>query len=176
MLFKIEQSINENASQTGSSRAINVGIDQHNTVAAQNTSNYQTDIISLPDTSDSEHYPVDLNTLLEQAFNLEASDIHLKVGHPPIIRVNGKLSSMRESEINNEHVVIFAKQILKDKHLDRLERNFQVDTSYQTEVGTRLRINIYKTLVGYELAGRFISDKVPTFESLRLPTSSHAEN
>ena len=171
VLFKIEQSINENASQTGSSRAINVGIDQQNTVAAQNTSNYQTDITSLPDTSDSEHYPVDLNTLLEQAFNLEASDIHLKVGHPPIIRVNGKLSSMRESEINNEHVVIFAKQILKDKHLDRLERNFQVDTSYQTEVGTRLRINIYKTLVGYELAGRFISDKVPTFESLRLPTS-----
>ena len=171
VLFKIEQSINENASQTGSSRAINVGIDQQNTVAAQNTSNYQTDITSLPDTSDSEHYPVDLNILLEQAFNLEASDIHLKVGHPPIIRVNGKLSSMRESEINNEHVVIFAKQILKDKHLDRLERNFQVDTSYQTEVGTRLRINIYKTLVGYELAGRFISDKVPTFESLRLPTS-----
>ncbi|MEE2924782.1 MAG: PilT/PilU family type 4a pilus ATPase [bacterium] len=171
VLFKIEQSINENASQTGSSRAINVGIDQQNTVAAQNASNYQTDITSLPDTSDSEHYPVDLNTLLEQAFNLEASDIHLKVGHPPIIRVNGKLSSMRESEINNEHVVIFAKQILKDKHLDRLERNFQVDTSYQTEVGTRLRINIYKTLVGYELAGRFISDKVPTFESLRLPTS-----
>ena len=78
VLFKIEQSINENASQTVSSRAINVSADQQNTVAAQNTSNYQTDITSLPDTSDSEHYPVDLNTLLEQAFNLEASDIHFK--------------------------------------------------------------------------------------------------
>ena len=171
VLFKIEQSIKENTSQTRSSKPVLDNFNQVNTELANPYRYDQTDRTPLPDTSDSGHYPIELNSLFEQAFNLEASDIHLKVGHPPIIRVNGKLSSMREAEINNEHVVLFAKQILKDKHLDRLEKNFQVDTSYQTVNGTRLRINIYKTLVGYELAGRFISDKVPTFESLKLPTS-----
>ncbi len=171
VLFKIEQSIKENTTQAVAHRPVAIGTNQHSTSAAQIYSNATVERISLPDTSQSEPYSIDLNNLLEQAFNLEASDIHLKVGHAPIVRVNGKLSSMRESEINNEHVVLFAKQILEDKHLARLEQNFQVDTSYQTVSGTRLRINIYKTLVGYELAGRFISDKVPTFESLRLPVS-----
>ena len=171
VLFKIEQSIKENTTQSVAHRPLAVSANQHNASTAKIHSNDIVERISLPDTSKSEPYPIDLNNLLEQAFNLEASDIHLKVGHAPIVRVNGKLSSMRESEINNEHVVLFAKQILEDKHLARLEQNFQVDTSYQTVSGTRLRINIYKTLVGYELAGRFISDKVPTFESLRLPIS-----
>ena len=172
VLFKIEQSIKDNSSKTSNFKTVNIDTNQYNDMPSPQTHfDNHVDKVSLPDTSESEHYPIELNQLLEQAFNLEASDIHLKVGHPPIVRVNGKLSSMREPEIKCEHVVIFAKQILKNIHLDRLERNFQVDTSYQTVDGTRLRINIYKTLIGYELAGRFISDKVPTFESLRLPIS-----
>ena len=172
VLFKIEQSIKDNSSKTSNFKTVNIDTNKYNDMPSPQTHfDNHVDKVSLPDTSESEHYPIELNQLLEQAFNLEASDIHLKVGHPPIVRVNGKLSSMREPEIKCEHVVIFAKQILKNIHLDRLERNFQVDTSYQTVDGTRLRINIYKTLIGYELAGRFISDKVPTFESLRLPIS-----
>ena len=171
VLYKIEQSIKDNTAQSAIHRPVTINSRPKSTITDKVHSIEISDRTTLPDTSQAEPYSIDLNSLLEQAFNLEASDIHLKIGHPPIIRVNGKLSSMRESEVNNEHVVIFAKQILEDKHLLRLEQNFQVDTSYQTVSGTRLRINIYKTLVGYELAGRFISDKVPTFESLRLPIS-----
>ena len=59
-----------------------------------------------------------------------------------------------------EHVVIFAKQILKNIHLDRLERNFQVDTSIKPLMELDYELIFIETLIGYELAGRFISDKV----------------
>ena len=172
VLFQIEQSVKTKAeTQVISKQATNSGSELNQTRSLQ-ISHTGINPSLLPDSTDFIPYKITANELFDQAFNLESSDIHLKIGHPPIVRVNGKLSAMRESEIYSEQIVLFIKEILEDRHILRLENNFQVDTSYQTPKGTRMRINVYKTLSGFELAGRFISDKVPTFENLRLPIST----
>lgn len=170
-LFQIEQSVKIKTETQVTPKQIVDASSEFNPKPSLNINQAEINLSPLPDTTQATPYKITIDELFDQAFNLESSDIHLKVGHPPIVRVNGKLSPMRESEIYGDQIVLFIKEILEDRHIHRLENNFQVDTSYQTPKGTRMRINIYKTLLGFELAGRFISDKIPTFENLRLPIS-----
>lgn len=170
-LFQIEQSVKIKTETQATLKQIVNSNSEFNPKPSLNINQAEINLSPLPDTTQTTPYKITIDELFDQAFNLESSDIHLKVGHPPIVRVNGKLSTMRESEIYSDQIVLFIKEILEDRHIHRLENNFQVDTSYQTPKGTRMRINIYKTLSGFELAGRFISDKIPTFENLRLPIS-----
>jgi len=125
--------------------------------------------VKLPDVSGMPHYLTPLEELLEHASNLDASDIHFKIGQPPILRVKGKLLAMRQAALNPENILVFIHQILPSQLLRYLEVNHQVDASYESSRGRRLRMNIFKTRQGYELAGRFITEKIPTFESLNLP-------
>jgi len=127
------------------------------------------DLAPIPELDGIEVYETDLESLFDQAFNLRASDIHLKIGHPPVIRVNGRLSKMKHPALEPDHMVGFIHSLLIDRHVRRLEKNYQVDTSFQTVAGVRLRVNVYKTMHGYEVAGRFISDVIPSFETLNLP-------
>ncbi len=118
--------------------------------------------------TEGEAYPITASALFEQCYNLGASDIHLKIGKPPIVRVKGKLSSVKLGAIEEKQIRIMARELLPEGLLHRLWERNQVDASYQSPSGIRLRLNIYKTMGGFELAGRFISDKIPTFESLNL--------
>jgi twitching motility protein PilT len=118
-----------------------------------------------------EAYPLNASELFEQCYNLGASDIHLKIGTPPVIRVKGKLSSLKLEPIKANQIRIMAHELLSEGLLERLLEQNQVDASYQSLSGIRLRLNIYKTMSGFEVAGRFISDKIPTFESLNLSAS-----
>jgi twitching motility protein PilT len=114
-------------------------------------------------------YSISLGELFEQGSNLLASDIHLKCFHPPILRVKGRLSPMKTDPLSEGHISAFFHEILSESQLKRLSQNLQVDASYETSKSLRLRINIFKTMSGFELAGRFITDQVPSFESLNLP-------
>lgn len=126
----------------------------------------------LPDTTETKAFSSQLNEILRQCINLSASDIHVKVNHPPIIRTRAKLVPLKMDAITAEQIVLFIREILPSNLITRLEINQQVDASYETEDGIRLRINIYKTYIGYEIAGRFISDQIPTFDNLQLPIAT----
>ena len=73
VLFKIEQSIKDNSSKTSNFKTVNIDTNQYNDMPSPQTHfDNHVDKVSLPDTSESEHYPIELNQLLERAFNLEA--------------------------------------------------------------------------------------------------------
>jgi twitching motility protein PilT len=178
VLFQIEESIAMNSS-SASGQSIAGGSPQQIIIqpAVDNTIVQQ----PLPDTGNVIPYELPMDELLTQAFNLEASDIHIKINQSPLVRVTSKINTMKFPPITPEQILLFIKQILPPHLLAFLERNCQADASYETPDGIRLRINIYKTMNGYEIAGRFITEKLPSFENLNLPTAvmqklCHLEN
>ncbi len=127
--------------------------------------------VKLPEAEGLNAYPISVDEMFEQACNLSASDIHLKISHPPILRVQNKLITMRHPALSTGNLVLIVRQLLSQQLVRYLETNHQVDSSYESDKGRRLRLNIFKTRLGYEIAGRFITEKLPTFESLNLPVN-----
>ncbi|PCJ17878.1 MAG: hypothetical protein COB02_12485 [Candidatus Cloacimonadota bacterium] len=146
-------------------------VPQENNNYHPNQQTFLDTIALLPDVSNVKSYATNLEEILQQSINLSASDIHIKVNHPPIIRTRSKLVPLKMPIVTPEQIIIFIKEILPQNLVARLELNQQVDASYQTSQNIRLRINVFKTYMGYEIAGRFISDQIPTFENLQLPTA-----
>ncbi|MCJ8344223.1 PilT/PilU family type 4a pilus ATPase [bacterium] len=125
----------------------------------------------LPDTSNITKFETPIAEIFRQCLNLSASDIHIKINHPPIIRTRAKLVALKMPIVSPDQIIIFIRELLPQNLVTRLEVNQQVDASFETEDGIRLRLNVFKTYLGYEIAGRFISDQIPTFENLQLPTA-----
>lgn len=69
-----------------------------------------------------------LNELLQKTIDSGASDLHLTVGVPPTVRLNGKLSSIGEVNLEPEDVEKFAREILKENY-DKYLKEGEIDTS-----------------------------------------------
>jgi twitching motility protein PilT len=138
-------------------------------------------VTPLPDVSGHKPYDIALKELLLHGYNLKSSDIHIKIGQPPLVRSNSKLFPLKYSRFEQGHIIQFIREILPANLVPFLEANHQADCSYESDDGVRMRINIYKTMRGYEIAGRFITDELPSFETLNLPVGimqrlCHLEN
>jgi len=117
-------------------------------------------------------FGVDLDSLLRRAVELGASDIHLKVGQPPIVRYDGDLRTVEGwaplDGLDLETVV----KIVGGSAPSRLAAFFEtgeLDTAYQHSDLPRFRVNAFRQRGDVSLAFRIIPKEVPTFESLSLP-------
>ena len=107
--------------------------------------------------------------LIKYATKKRASDIHITVGVPPILRVDGVLEYFGEQKLYPEETERFVKQILDEKQIEELKLKGEVDTSYSSSGIGRFRVNAYKQRGSYAMALRIIPIKVPTVEELGLP-------
>jgi twitching motility protein PilT len=101
-----------------------------------------------------------------------ASDLHLKVGAPPIIRMQGQLQHVEGSEVLQAHDTVgLLHQMLDDAvRLERLARTGAVDFAYDSAGGgARLRVNAFQTRGLIAIACRPIPEFVKSFEDLHLP-------
>ncbi len=108
--------------------------------------------------------------VLSAARQLGASDVHLKVGLPPIFRVKGELRGVKDvSPLTAEALEAFALSIMNPLQKERFTTSHEADLAYGTSDGVRYRVNVFRQrgLVGMVL--RVIPSEVPAFESLRLP-------
>lgn len=113
-----------------------------------------------------------LQLILKKALELKASDIHLKVGHVPYVRVSKVLRKIEEfPPISNELMELFVKEILGNnkRKIAELEHYGEVDTSYLLQDLMRFRVNIYKQRGTIGIAFRHIRSEIPAFETLNLP-------
>jgi len=108
-----------------------------------------------------------LPVLLEKG----GSDLHIKVGRPPRIRVMGKLVPlpMPESELSQESIVHCLYAILNPQQIERFECDRELDFSFQVAGGGRFRANYYYHLGTPGGAFRVIPARIPTLEGLSLP-------
>ena len=111
---------------------------------------------------------------LDQWLNLmkekQASDLYIKAGHPPCLRISTRLGSVEEeAPLTEEELEAIAQHVLDQKQIRLLESNREMDVSYMLEGGTRFRVNFFYQQGGLALVVRRIKTEVQTFEELYLP-------
>lgn len=97
------------------------------------------------------------------------SDIHLAVGIPPMLRMNGDLMPIKFRELSDTELESYILEILTAKQKDVLHQGSDLDFSYVAEEGGRFRVNVFRKATGYGAVFRFIPDDVPTLEQLNMP-------
>jgi twitching motility protein PilT len=115
---------------------------------------------------------MELNPVLRRAVQLGASDIHLKVGQPPILRRDGSLGPMEGFNALADQDLEAVLAIVGKRAPDRYEafkETGDLDIAYQDEDLPRFRVNAFKQRGSISFAFRVIPKNVPNFEQLRLP-------
>jgi twitching motility protein PilT len=114
---------------------------------------------------------VDLNGILHEAIVRSASDVHLKVGLQPTIRIHGILYPLDEAApITREDMAAILDVLLDDHHRERFRSRMQVDLAYQTTEATRFRVNVFLQRGEPSVAMRAIPARIRTVDELHLPT------
>lgn len=114
---------------------------------------------------------MDINEILAKAAALGASDVHLKQGLVPVVRVHGELYplDMQMKRLTGEDIKNICTSILPVHQQKLLENRREIDTSYGVSGLGRYRVNIFRQRGSLRLVIRAIRDKVPTLEELTLP-------
>ena len=113
---------------------------------------------------------MEIEDILRLAIKKGASDIHVKVGLPPILRINGKLRSVASvPTFRQEDIDHFAQKLITDIHRERLANLQDVDIGYGVPGLGRFRINIFKQRGTLGISIRAIPYKIQTIEELNLP-------
>lgn len=110
-----------------------------------------------------------LDYLLTAAFELKASDIHLTVGVPPIMRLNGDLKQFGKDRLLPKDTEEMAKAIVPEGLWDTFKDKGELDFSYGIPGVSRFRVNAYHQRSCVSLAIRVVPTRIPTLEELNLP-------
>jgi len=113
---------------------------------------------------------LDLHEMAARAADQKASDIFLKVGSQPMMRLNGKVTNLGEYQILvAEDVEQLAYSIMSHEQIGRFERRHELDLAFTIEDVARFRANIYKQRGTMGLVLRVIPLEVYTLEELGMP-------
>src|SRR3989339_1408108 len=110
-----------------------------------------------------------LEELLQLVFDRGASDLHISMGLPPVIRVDGKLVRTDYPPLTKEDTQRLIFSMLTNEQRRVLEQNWELDCSYGVSGLGRFRVNVYKDRGNYAAALRSITSSIPTFDQLGLP-------
>ncbi len=110
-----------------------------------------------------------IDHLLHAGFELKASDIHITVGVPPVMRINGDLRKYGKESILPEETEGMARAIIPEKMWDRFKEQGELDFSYGLPGVSRFRVNTYHQRGCVSMAIRIVPTSIPTIEELNLP-------
>jgi twitching motility protein PilT len=112
---------------------------------------------------------MNLKQMLVEMLNRKASDLHIRVGIRPHLRVNGTLEQIATDPITIETMEQVVGQILNEKQFDRFQRKNEMDLALSVAKLGRFRINLFRQRGTTGIAIRAVSTVVPSFEELNLP-------
>ncbi|MEC2054586.1 type IV pilus twitching motility protein PilT [Peribacillus psychrosaccharolyticus] len=112
-----------------------------------------------------------IDQLLRAGHELKASDIHVTVGVPPVMRLNGELKKYGKELLTPEETEGMARGIIPDNMWDEFKEKGELDFSYGIPGVSRFRINAYFQRSCVAMAIRIVPTKIPTLEDLDLPQS-----
>src|ERR1700682_6411094 len=111
-----------------------------------------------------------INDLLKIAVERRASDLHLKVGAFPILRIDGLLKPMNEMRrIVQEDTMAIAFSIMSARQKEKFKTEFEIDTSYQVPTLGRFRCSIFQQRGTVGLVLRVIPTRILSLRELLLP-------
>jgi twitching motility protein PilT len=110
-----------------------------------------------------------VDDLLRIVVEKGASDLHICVGVPPIIRVDGELMPLNYERFEPSQSQRMMYDILSDEQIQRFEAQLELDCSYSLGRIARFRVNVFRDKGAVAGAFRLIPTKIPTIKDLGLP-------
>jgi twitching motility protein PilT len=115
---------------------------------------------------------LEVDKMFRAVVKLEGSDLHLKVGRPPIVRVDGSLRELNRGPINREEMVRLLFPMMDKRNRAIFEDEGGADFAYIVDVDGetwRFRVNMLTQLGNIGLVARRVNNWIPDFEGLNLP-------
>ena len=112
---------------------------------------------------------VDLTSLLRTVANSNGSDLHLKVGSPPVVRVDGVLRKLPVDRLTSEDTELIALAIVPPNLRDQLETQKELDFAHSVPGIGRFRVNIFRQRSSISMVLRRVRVGSASFEDLGLP-------
>ena len=112
--------------------------------------------------------PKQLRGWLTAAVEADASDLHLVVGHPPVLRVHGALRGLEEPAMEDESLRQLLTPVCPPEHMDRLHRQKNIDFSVESNIGGethRFRVNYFIADQHLGACFRIIPAAIPEFDA-----------
>lgn len=110
-----------------------------------------------------------IDDLLRELVRRDASDLHIKVGNPPLMRIHGSLNRIEAPPMNEEQSTHMLLELLSPERRERLNTFKEVDLSYYVEGASRFRVNMFWQRGKIGAVFRVIPFKIRTLEDLNMP-------
>jgi len=115
--------------------------------------------------------PININELLKVALDRRASDLHLKVGNNPILRVDGHLLPLEDRpKITQEDAIGLAFSLMGNTQKEKFKQRSEIDMAYSAPGMGRFRLNVFQQRGTIGLVFRVVPTKILTVEELNLPS------
>jgi twitching motility protein PilT len=113
---------------------------------------------------------VHINDILKVAAERKASDVHIKVGAHPVLRIDGRLQVMSEfKRLMQEDTIAMAFSMMSSRQKERFKNHLETDIAYSVPGLGRFRVNIFQQRGSVGLVLRLIPSRIQNFRELMLP-------
>ncbi|EYE89682.1 twitching motility protein PilT [Fervidicella metallireducens AeB] len=113
---------------------------------------------------------LNLEDLLRKAIELGASDLHITVGLPPTMRINGKLIPYGNGKLVPKDTENYVKEMLDADQYDEYIKTGEMDLSFSIQGVGRFRVNVFRQRGSDAIALRTVAPQVPTLDKLGMPS------
>lgn len=111
-----------------------------------------------------------IQEIFQLAVKKNASDVHLVVDAPVLIRIDGELASIEPKKtLSKKDIEQMAFSLLSEEQKKRFLENKELDFGYENDELARFRVNLFYERGNVGLVARVITDKIPTMEDMLMP-------
>ena len=114
---------------------------------------------------------MNLKQMLEEMLSTKASDLHLRIGVKPTLRIDGILRPLTEELLTPQNMEEVMSQILSEEQKNRFLQKNELDLALSVSKMGRFRINFYRQRGTVGVAIRAVNTSIPSFEELNLPSA-----
>jgi twitching motility protein PilT len=111
---------------------------------------------------------------LETCIRVGASDIHLHVGRPPVLRIDGALRSLETKSLEPDDTVALMKSVTPERNQQELQEEGGTDYGFAFGDKGRFRVSVFRQKGNVSMVLRLIPSKILTFEEIGLPKITRA--
>lgn len=112
---------------------------------------------------------LEFERLLKKAIELNSSDLHITVGIPPTMRINGNLEPYGNDKLTPSDINEYVHRVLDQEQYKRYNEIGELDLSYSFQGMGRFRVNVFRQRGSDAMVLRIVAPQVPTLESLEMP-------
>jgi len=113
---------------------------------------------------------MNIKELFKTALERQASDLHLVVGLPPVLRIDGALINIdKEKVLNQSDIEQMAFSLITEEQKQQFTTSHELDFSFEADDKSRFRINLHYEKNNMGLVARVIQEKTPTLEDIDMP-------